>query len=180
MFCACCYQTCFLLARGEIPGKADRNRMSRIHVEVERTIDAPPEEVFAFLADYRDKRPIILTPNFLDYAVEQGGRGTGTVIRYRLQAGRRERAYRMRVEEPPGGSALVERDMDSSLVTTWTVISLASGRQSRVMATTEWEGSAGVGGFFERTFAPIALRGIYADMLDRLAQALTGTAAARR
>lgn len=154
--------------------------MSHIHVDVERVIDAPPDEVYAFLADYRDKRPIILTPNFLDYTVEQGGRGGGTVIRYRLQAGRRERTYHMRVEAPPGGSALVERDVNSSLVSTWTVIPAASGRQARVMVTTEWEGSSGVGGFFERTFAPAALRRIYADMLERLAQALTGTAAARR
>lgn len=153
--------------------------MSRIHVEAERVIDAPSKEVYAFLADYRDKRPIILTPNFLDYTVEQGGRGAGTVIRYRLQAGRRERAYHMRVEEPPGGNMLIERDLDSSLMTTWAVSPAASGRQARVVVTTEWEGGSGVGGFFERTFAPMALRTIYTDMLTRLAQALTGTTAAR-
>jgi uncharacterized protein YndB with AHSA1/START domain len=164
---------------GRIPGKGRRSDMSRIHVEVERIVDAPPEEVYSFLADYRDKRPIILTRNFLDYRVEQGGRGAGTMIGYRLQAGRRERAYHMRVEELPGGHSLIERDMDSSLVTTWTVIPAASGRQSRVVVTTEWEGSGGVGGFFERTFAPMALRSIYTRMLERLAQALTGTAAAR-
>jgi hypothetical protein len=69
--------------------------------------------------------------------------------------------------------------MGSSLVTTWTIIPTASGRQSRVVVTTEWEGGSGVGGFFERTFAPMALRNIYTTMLERLAQALTGTAAAR-
>ena len=166
--------------RGTIPGKGNESSMSQIHVEAERIIDAPPEEIYAFLADYREKRPIILTPNFLNYTVEQGGRGGGTVIHYRLQAGRRERTYHMRVEAPPGGSTLVERDLDSSLVTTWVVIALAGGRQARVVVTTEWEGSSGVGGFFERTFAPIALKGIYVNMLERLAQALTGTAAARR
>ncbi|GCE19936.1 hypothetical protein KDK_37360 [Dictyobacter kobayashii] len=41
----------------------------------------------------------MLTPNFIDYTVEKGGKGSGTVISYLLQAANRERAYRMRVDE---------------------------------------------------------------------------------
>ncbi len=153
--------------------------MSRIHVGAERGVDAPPAEVYQFLADYREKRPIILTPHFHDYAVETGGMGAGTLIHYRLRAGGRERGYRMEVEEPERGRVLRERDINSSLVTTWTVNQGATPGQSRVLVTTEWEGGGGMGGFFERTFAPMGLRGIYAEMLNRLAQALTGSAAAR-
>jgi hypothetical protein len=154
--------------------------MSRIHVEAERVIDTKPEIVYAFLTDYRDRRPLILPPNYVDYAVEQGGRGAGTIIRYTLRAARRERPYRMRVEEPSKGKVLLERDMGSSLVTTWTVTPAATNRQTRVSITTEWEGGTGVGGFFERTFAPTGLRRIYVDMLDRLAEALQGSAQSGR
>jgi hypothetical protein len=37
-----------------------------------------------------------------------------------------------------------------------------------VRISTTWEGSSGVGGFFERLFAPRVMRGIYADELERL------------
>jgi len=152
--------------------------MSRIHVEVERAIEARPEDVYAFLADYSDKHSTILTSNFVDYTVEKGGIGAGTVIHYRLQAGRREREYHMQIEEPSKGRVLLERDTGSSLVNTWMVSQGANKRQSKVSVTTEWEGSSGMGGFFERTFAPMGLRSIYTQMLDRLAQSLTGSSAA--
>jgi hypothetical protein len=152
--------------------------MSHIHVEVGRAIDAPPAEVYRFLADYSDKHAVILTSNFLDYTVEKGGIGAGTVISYRLHAGGRERPYRMEIEEPEKGRVLRERDTNSSLVTTWTVDQGATPRQSRVSVATDWEGGSGMGGFFERTFAPMGLRGIYTEMLNRLGQSLTGTAAA--
>ena len=154
--------------------------MSHIHVETERVIDAPPAEVFAFLADYKTKHPMILTPNFLEYAVERGGVGAGTVISYRLHAGGRERPYRMQIDEPEAGKILREHDTNSSLFTTWTVDQGPNPRQSRVTVATHWEGGSGMGGFFERTFAPMGLRGIYSDMLNRLEQSLAGSAAATR
>lgn len=154
--------------------------MSRIHAEAERVIDAPPEEVYKFLANYRESRPRILPPNFQDYTVEQGGRGAGTIVNYRLQAGNRERAYRMQVEEPTAGRVLIERDLGSTLVNTWTVSPIAGG-QTLVAITTQWESHAsGVGSFFERTFAPMGLRRIYVDMLNKLAEALGASAAASR
>lgn len=142
--------------------------MSQVVVKNERTIPASPEAVYAALADYKDKRPLILTPNFLDYKVESGGQGSGTVVSYRLRAANRERAYRMRVDEVIKGKELMERDRNSSLVTTWILSPQDSGRQTRVQVKTQWEGSSGVGGFFERTFAPLGLHRIYDQMLDTL------------
>ena len=37
-----------------------------------------------------------------------------------------------------------------------------------VRISTTWEGAGGIGGFFERVFAPRAMRGIYGDELERL------------
>ena len=38
----------------------------------------------------------------------------------------------------------------------------------QVRISTTWQGAGGVGGFFERLFAPRVLRRIYADELNRL------------
>jgi len=142
--------------------------MSQVFVKNERIIPASPEAVYTVLTDYKDKRPLMLTPNFLNYKVENGGQGAGTVVSYRLRAANRERSYRMRVDEVVKGKELVERDRHSSLVTTWMIAPQDDGRQTRVLVTTEWEGSSGVGGFFERTFAPLGLYRIYDQMLDML------------
>jgi hypothetical protein len=37
-----------------------------------------------------------------------------------------------------------------------------------VRIRTTWQGAGGIGGFFERTFAPRAMRSLYADELRRL------------
>ncbi len=143
--------------------------MSRVIVTSERTVEASPEAVYEVLSDYKSKRPLMLTENFLDYRVEQGGRGTGTVVSYRLRAANRERPYKIRVDEALEGQVLTERDSNSSLVTTWTLSPQDSGSQTNVRIVTEWEGGSGVRGFFERTFAPLGLRRIYRNMLDLLA-----------
>jgi len=142
--------------------------MGRIYVKSERVVNARPEEVYATLADYEEKRPQILTPNFLDYRVEQGGRGDGTVVSYRFQAARRERPYHMLIHEVVKGSVITEQDTNSSLITTWTVLPQEGGQQTRVRVTSEWEGGSGIGGFFERLFAPSGLSRIYAKMLNML------------
>lgn len=143
--------------------------MGQVRASTERQVAAPADDVYAFLRDYRERRPRILPPNYLDYAVEEGGTGAGTVVRYRLQAGRRERPYRVEVSEP-GDNTLVESDTDSSLATTWAVRPADGG--SVVQVETRWEGASGIGGFFERRFAPPALRRIHDDLLSRLDDAV--------
>jgi hypothetical protein len=145
--------------------------VARVRVQASKTVDASPERVLDVLRDYREARPRILTDNYSAYRVESGGSGDGTVIAYHFAAGGRERDYRLRVEESTG--ELRERDELSSFISTWTVAPSAAG--SEVTVASSWEGAGGVGGFFERTFAPIGLRRIYGEMLERLAGAV-GTA----
>jgi Polyketide cyclase / dehydrase and lipid transport len=148
--------------------------MAQVVAQTERLVAASPQRVRAFLVDYQNNRPRILPAEyFRDYRVEQGGDGAGTVISYRLRAGGRERAYRMRVEEPTeGGPILEERDTGSSLVTTWTLNPAGEGEQTMVSLTSRWEGASGIGGFFERMFAPRALRRLYGEVLERLSAEL--------
>ncbi len=145
--------------------------MARVRAQAQRTISADPGSVFAVLADYAGRRRALLTPNFSDYEVVAGGTGAGTEFTYHFAAGGRERDYHMDVSQP-AERTLVERDRNSSLVTTWTVIPDPAG--SRVTVTTEWEGAGGIGGFFERMFAPAGLRRVLAQMLDRLAAEVGG------
>lgn len=140
--------------------------MATLHVSAERRIEAPPEQVYAYLADMRQHHPNFLPPAFSDFQVESGGVGAGTVTRFTLNAGGRSRNYRMQVGEPEPGRVLTESDTESSLITTFTVEPM--GGESRVQITTTWEGAGGVGGFFERLFAPRVMKGLYADELERL------------
>lgn len=134
-------------------------------MDAQKEIAAPSKVVFRCIADYNE-RPRWLPPNFSDLIVEKGGQGAGTVARYRLAAGNRERTYHVSVAEPRPGAVLSESDSNSSLVTTWTVSPRGSG--SQVAVHVEWQGAGGVGGFFERLFAPGALKRVYDDALARL------------
>lgn len=142
--------------------------MGEIRVEVNRTIPAPVERVYDAVADIR-QRPAWLPPEFSNFRVEQGGHGAGTVVSFTIKAGGRERRYHLEVTEP-AAHTLQEQDTNSSLVTTYRVQPHGAG--SQVSITTVWQGAGGVGGFFERTFAPRVLKRIYQDELDRLAHVL--------
>jgi uncharacterized protein YndB with AHSA1/START domain len=143
----------------------------QIQVDVERMIPAPRERVLRVLTDYVNGRPQILPPaNYREYKVLQGGQGAGTQISYRLRAGGRERPYDVEVSEPTPGATLVERDRNSSLVTTWTLVPTTDGTATNLKLSTAWQGGGGVRGFFERTFAPKGLQRIYGEVLDRLTE----------
>jgi hypothetical protein len=142
--------------------------MAQIVASASRTLSAPPERVLAFLRDYRQARASILPDNYSRYRVEEGGEGAGTVFTYHFKSGPTERDFRLRAEEADGG--LVERDELSSFVNTWTVMETATG--STVTVEASWVGGGGIGGFFERLFAPLGMRKIYGEVLDRLAAAL--------
>jgi hypothetical protein len=68
----------------------------------------------------------------------------------------------------PEEGVLVETDGNSSMVTTYTVVGSDDGHASVVIETV-WNGAGGIGGFFERTFAPKALVKIYDELLAKLA-----------
>lgn len=139
--------------------------MAKVRASAEREIDAPAPEVYGYLADMHAHQRF-LPPAFSDFTIEEGGVGAGTVTRFKITAGGRTRAYHMRVTEPEPGRKLVETDIDSSLVTTFTVD--PRGEKSLVSIATEWDGAGGIGGFFERTFAPRSVHRLYLDELNRL------------
>jgi uncharacterized protein YndB with AHSA1/START domain len=140
--------------------------MARMLISAEGTVAAPAETVYRYIADMREHHPHFLPPAFSDFRVESGGVGAGTVTRFKVTAGGRTREYQMKVAEPEPGRILTESDAGSSAVTTTTVT--PQGEASLVQISTAWDGAGGIGGFFERTFAPRVMRAIYADELKRL------------
>ncbi|WP_020668628.1 SRPBCC family protein [Amycolatopsis nigrescens] len=142
--------------------------MAKVTATAERIIDAPVEKVRELVADYAEARPKILTEQFRDFRLDEGGTGEGTKAGWKLQAtSKRVRDVAATVTEPQPGT-LVETDANSSMVTTWTV--RPSGEGSVVRVESSWDGAGGIGGFFEKTFAPAGLRRIYEGVLANLAK----------
>lgn len=142
--------------------------MAQVEAVTERTITAEPDDVFDALADYSGTREKLLTEHFSEYEVREGGDGEGTVVHWRLQAtSKRVRDCLLEVAEPTDGE-LVEKDRNSSMVTTWRVTPGGEGK-ARVVVTTVWNGAGGIGGFFEKRFAPKGLARIYDGILAKLA-----------
>ena len=145
--------------------------MGTVRATADRTIAAAPDRVYALIADYREGRPRLLPESFVDYRVEQGGSGAGTVVTYTLHAAKRQRPYRLAVTEPEPGRQLHETDTTSSFTQDWTVEPAGGGSLVRISCA--WEGAGGIGGFFERTFAPKGVSRIYEQLLDRLEREVT-------
>ena len=140
--------------------------MAVIEVTAERTVNAPAEVVYGYIRDMHT-HPKFLPPAFSDFHIESGGVGTGSVTRFKVTAGGRTREYHMTVDEPEPGRVLRESDQNSSLITKFIVDPAVAGA-SLVQISTTWQGAGGIGGFFEKTFAPLGLRKIQAEVLENL------------
>ncbi|GAB18548.1 hypothetical protein GOEFS_058_00090 [Gordonia effusa NBRC 100432] len=128
-------------------------------------IAAAPDAVITALADYNQTRPAILPEQYRDYRVLTGGQGAGTEVHWILQA-TSKRSRDVTATISVAGQTITETDANSTMVTTYTV--QAGGNGSTVTTTTSWQGAGGVGGFFEKTFAPKGLNKIQAALLTNL------------
>lgn len=150
--------------------------MAQVEATTQRDIAADPNDVFDALADYKEVRSKLLPSQYSEYEVREGGDGEGTVVHWKLQAtSKRVRDCLLEVSEPKDGQ-LVEKDRNSTMVTTWTVTPAGTGK-ARVVVTTVWNGAGGIGGFFEKTFAPKGLARIHDELLANLAAEVEKTAA---
>ena len=141
------------------------------HVSAASTIliNAEPAAVLSAVGDYQNVRPKILSSHYRDYQVLEGGQGQGTVASWKLQA-TKSRVRDVRANVDVAGHAVIEKDANSTMVTNWTVAPAGPG--SSVTVTTTWKGAGGVKGFFEKTFAPLGLKKIQAEVLANLKKEL--------
>jgi hypothetical protein len=147
--------------------------MAQVTARTSRTIGAPADRVRAALADYETVRPAILTEQYRDYRVESGGKGAGTRAHWVLQATKSRQRDQLVEVSVPSEDRIVESDANSSMVTTWTVTPEGADR-SVVAVETTWNGAGGIGGFFEKTFAPRGLARIHDGVLSKLDDAVRG------
>ena len=143
--------------------------MARVTASNTIVIDAPVEAVTTAIADYAQVRPRIQPEQFSAYRLIQGGQGHGTVAAWNLQATKkrsRDVKATVTVDDAAAHWSLVEKDENSSMATTYTVRESTGG--SLVEMTTSWDGASGVGGFFERIFAPAGLKRIQHELLSNL------------
>lgn len=141
--------------------------MSQVVATAEHVVRAPSERVITALADYADVRPRLLPEQFSEYRVEDGGHGAGTRVHWRFAATSKRVRDQLLTVTAPDATTLVESDANSSMVTTWTVHPADAGATT-VRVRTTWNGAGGIGGFFERTFAPKGLQRVYGEILGRL------------
>jgi Polyketide cyclase / dehydrase and lipid transport len=147
--------------------------MGQVSAASSVVINAAPETVLGAVADYQTIRPKILSSHYSDYQVVQGGRGPGTVAKWKLHA-TKSRVRDVEAHVDVAGHTVIEKDANSSMVTNWTVAPAGTG--STVTTKTSWEGASGVGGFFEKTFAPLGLKKIQGEVLANLKKEVEGSA----
>jgi uncharacterized protein YndB with AHSA1/START domain len=132
----------------------------------ERTIDAPADDVYRYLADMH-LHARFLPPPFYDFQLEEGGIGAGSVVSFKIKSAGGVRKLRMEITEPEPGRILVQADTGSSgLVRTFTVT--PHGEQALVNITSRFDGETGIAGFVEGLVAPLRLHRVYVEELTRL------------
>ncbi|MGX1808725.1 SRPBCC family protein [Nocardia sp. NPDC055321] len=143
--------------------------MGQVSASSSIVVTADPKRTLDAIADYESVRPRILSSHYRDYKVVEGGKGAGTVVEWTLQA-TEKRQRNVRAAITVSDSMVTERDSNSSMVTTWTVT--PEGNGSLVTVRTSWKGAGGIGGIFEGIFAPLGLKKIQAEVLEKLKQEL--------
>ena len=139
--------------------------MGQVSASSTTLINADPADTLAAVADYQKIRPKILSSQYSEYQVVQGGQGQGTVAKWKLQAAN-SRIRDVQVGVDVAGHTVIEKDANSSMITNWTVAPAGPG--SSVTVKTTWTGAGGVKGFFEKTFAPLGLKRIQSEVLANL------------
>ena len=144
--------------------------MAQINLTVSDTINAPADKVYAILTDYHQHHPRILpTAYFTGLDVEEGGQGTGTIFKAGMKVMGQTQHFRMRVEEIEPGRVMTETDLDTGLVTTFT-IEPRGASQAEVTFATRFQASPGLKGLIERLTTPMFLRRVYQVELRQLDQ----------
>jgi uncharacterized protein YndB with AHSA1/START domain len=154
------------LARASDPGLR-----RRVSVELERTVHAPMERVWALLRDYRVARPRLLSEHFSDYGVHERGQGAGTVIAYRLRVGHHQAEHVVAVGEPVPGRMLRERARDSAWLCTWTLNPGGQGERTVVRLAVALRDPQ-IAGWLAQVRTRRALRRLCGQLLEHLDAAL--------
>jgi hypothetical protein len=144
--------------------------MSTHRISASALIPSPAAQVYSIIADYQNGHPHILPkPPFVSLDVEQGGVGAGTVINFQMQVMGKLQNFHAAITEPVHGSVLVETDLNTGVVTTFTVEPRSNGQQAYVTIATDMQVRDGFAGKIEGFFTTRLLQPIYEKELQQLA-----------
>lgn len=134
--------------------------MSTVSVTVSSDVQAPAEAVYNVLADYSHHRNILPPRFFPGLDIVEGGYGEGTrfILHARTLTGKTR--MHMAVTEPQPGSVLVERDVNTNLVTAFTVKPTGLS-ESNVTFQTVWQPQTGLKGALDRLTTPFFMQIVY-------------------
>lgn len=144
--------------------------MTKHSVSVSKLIPSPAERVYDLIADYRDGHArIVPKPYFVSLNVEKGGYGAGTIINFQMKVMGRLQSFHSRITEPEPKRVLVETDMNTGAVTTFTVEPRSDGQQAFVTIATTTDVPNGILGKIQGWLTSQVLQPIYRKELDQLA-----------
>jgi hypothetical protein len=146
--------------------------MSKVTVTVSSKVAAPAAVVYNILADYNHHRNILPPKFFPGLDIVEGGVGEGTRFTLHAMSFGGKTQMHMAVTEPEPGAVLVERDVNTGLVTTFTVKPISS-TASEVTFETVWQPQPGLKGAIDRYTTPFFMRMVYRQemkILDKYAQ----------
>lgn len=134
--------------------------MSKITVTVSSKVEAPANIVYNILADYDHHRRILPPKYFPGLDIVEGGVGAGTRFTLHALSFGGKTQMHMAVTEPEPGAVLVERDVNTGLVTTFSVKPV-SPSESLVTFETVWQPLPGLKGLIDRYTTPFFMRIVY-------------------
>jgi hypothetical protein len=146
--------------------------MSKVTVTVSSKVAAPAAVVYNILADYNHHRNILPPKFFPGLDIVEGGVGEGTRFTLHAMSFGGKTQMHMAVTEPEPGAVLVERDVNTGLVTIFTVKPISS-TASEVTFETVWQPQPGLKGAIDRYTTPFFMRMVYRQemkILDKYAQ----------
>lgn len=153
----------------------ENNKPETHIISASATIPARRERVYSLIANYKDGHPRILPRQFTSLVVEQGGVGTGTIIRFQMSMFGKKQTFRAAITEPEPGRVLLETYLDANgAVTTFTVNPGGAPADSHVTISTELRVRSGFLGKIEKTLSTLLLRPMYVQELGNLARVATG------
>jgi hypothetical protein len=144
------------------------------HITASRRIDALPAAIYSLIADYHDSHRRIVPPKaFRWLAVDKGGIGAGTEIRFGMRVFGSMQTARGVITEPEPGRVLVE-SYDTGDITTFIVEPAPAPGGSSVTITTDLHVGDGLAGRLQGFMAERVLRPLYLEELQRLADLAEG------
>jgi hypothetical protein len=148
--------------------------MSQKRIEVSAVIDAQPEEIYVVIADYRNGHPRIMPEEYLrGLEVEAGGYGAGTIIRFRVHSFGMDHPARSIISEPESGRVLVETEMMTNIITTYTLTPLSDGK-TRLQIASEWQISRNPFVALQQALYPRLMRAMDAKELELISAFMSG------